>query len=35
MLAIKDTKMCGNPVSFIEFDDGDILFFQIISGVDP
>ncbi len=32
MLAIKDT--CGNPVSFIEFDDGDILFCPI-SGVDP
>ena len=32
MLAIKDT--CGNPVSFIEFDDGDSLFCPI-SGVDP
>tara|TARA_Y100001980_G_C14554108_1_gene340250 strand:+ start:1158 stop:3866 length:2709 start_codon:yes stop_codon:yes gene_type:complete len=32
MLAVKDT--CGNPVSIIEFDDGDSLFCPI-SGVDP
>ena len=32
MLAVKDT--CGNPFSFIEFDDGDSLFCPI-SGVNP